>query len=103
MGHKFERGQDEILSCVESVGPTHKNALVLSQQVLPLTWKDDDLGFLSMDFKSFYIQPRFRRVLCRRVNPASSVHASPTGAQRHRRSDVVEAASARVSRLGPND
>ncbi len=29
MGHKFERGQEEILSSVESVGPTHKNALVL--------------------------------------------------------------------------
>ena len=26
---KFERGQEEILSGVESVGPTHKNALVL--------------------------------------------------------------------------
>ncbi len=26
---KFERRQKEILSCVESVGPTHKNALVL--------------------------------------------------------------------------
>ena len=23
----------------------------------PLSWKDDALGFLSMDFKSFYIQP----------------------------------------------
>jgi hypothetical protein len=29
VGHKFEGGQEEILSCVESVGPTHKNALVL--------------------------------------------------------------------------
>jgi hypothetical protein len=45
----------------------------------------------------------FRRGLCRRGSPASSVHTSPTGVQRHRPSDVVEAASARVSRLGPND
>ena len=44
----------------------------------------------------------FRRGLCRRGSPASSVHASPTGAQRHRPSDVVEAASTRVSRLGLN-
>ncbi len=33
---------------------------------------------------------------------SSSVHASPTGAQRHRPSDVVEAASARVAGLDPN-
>ena len=44
----------------------------------------------------------FRRGLCRRGRPASNVHASPTGAQRHRPSDVVEAASARVAGLGPN-
>ena len=29
VGHKFERGQEEILSCVESVGPTDKDALAL--------------------------------------------------------------------------
>ena len=45
----------------------------------------------------------FRRVLCRRGSPTSSLRASPTGDQRHRPSDVVEAVSARVSRLGPND
>ena len=83
-----------------------------------------------MDLKSFYVQPTqgevkdsdgqvkhrsdldellgeyhihgFRRGLCRRGSPASNVHASPTGAQRHRPSDVVEAESGRVSRLGPN-
>jgi hypothetical protein len=48
-------------------------------------------------------ESEFRRGLCRRGRPASSVHASPTGVQRHRTSDVVEVAPARVSRLGPND
>ena len=83
-------------------------------------WKDDDLGYLSMDLKSFYVQPtqgevkdsdgqvNHRRDLDELLGmsttymSASSVHASPTGAQRHRPSDVVETASARVSRLVPN-
>ena len=43
MGHKFKRGQEEILSCVESDFPS--------------SWKDDALGYLSMDLKSFYVQP----------------------------------------------
>jgi hypothetical protein len=33
---------------------------------------------------------------------SSNVHASPTGVQRHRPSDVVEATSVRVSRLVTN-
>ena len=57
VGHKFERGQEEILSCVESVGPTHKDALVLCNKYFPPSWKDDVLGYLSMDLKSFYVQP----------------------------------------------
>ena len=43
------------LHLVSSLLDTH--ALVLSHQVLPLILDSDDaLGFLSMDFKSFYIQ-----------------------------------------------
>ena len=59
MGHKFERGQEEILSCVESVGPTH-NLKILSfcdNKYFPSSWKDDALGYLSMDLKSFFVQP----------------------------------------------
>jgi hypothetical protein len=33
------------------------NNLVLSQQSLSLILEDDSLGFPSMDFKRFYIQP----------------------------------------------
>jgi hypothetical protein len=94
----------------------------------PSSWKDDALGYLSMDLKSFYVQPTqgevkdsdgqvknrtdldellgmstssmgFRGGLCQRGSPASSVHASPVGDQRHRPSDVVEAVSIR---LDPN-
>ena len=39
----------------------------------------------------------FRPVLSR--SPASSLHASATGVQRHRPSDMVEAAPARVARV----
>ena len=29
VGHKFDQGQEEMLSCCDSTGPLHKNALVL--------------------------------------------------------------------------
>ena len=56
MGHKFERGQEEILSCVESVGRT-KMLSFCDNKYFPSSWKDDALGYLSMDLKSFYVYP----------------------------------------------
>jgi hypothetical protein len=102
--------------------PLTKMLSFCDNKYFPSSWKDDDLGYLSMDLKFFYVQPTqaevkdsdgqfkhrsdldellgyeyhihgFRRGLCRRGSPGSSVHASPTGAQRHRPSDVVETSS----------
>jgi hypothetical protein len=63
----------------------------------PSSWKDDALGYLSMDLKSFYVQRTQVEV------KDSDGQVKQTGAQRHRPSDVVEPSSSRVSRLGPND
>jgi hypothetical protein len=68
-------------------------------QVIHRSDLDELLGIstASMDFdvSSFRV--------CRRGSPVSRVHASPTGSQRHRPSDVVKEVSSRVSRLVPND
>ncbi len=65
--------------------PHTKMLSFCDNKYIPSSWKDDILGFLSMEFKSFYIQAthaevndsdgkvnhrsdldRFQRVLCRR-------------------------------------
>ena len=57
MGHKFERGQEEILSCVESAGPTHKNSLVLSvtTSTSPHPGKTMPSGFFQWTSKVSYL------------------------------------------------
>ncbi len=87
MGHKFERGQEEILS--------HTKMLSFCDNKYFPPWKDDDLGYLSMDLKSFYVQ-------------TTQGEVKDSDGQVKYRSDLDEllgmskSASARVSRLVPN-
>jgi hypothetical protein len=53
VGHKFEREQEEILSSL--LDPRTKMLSFCDNKYFP-SWKDDALGYLSMDLKSFYVQ-----------------------------------------------
>jgi hypothetical protein len=83
--------------------PRTKILSFCDNEYFPSCWKDDVLGYLSMDFKSFYIQPTQReandsdgqvkhRSDLDELLGVLRVHASPTGAQRHRPFDVVKTA-----------
>ncbi len=54
----LKRGQEEILSCVETLLDPHTKMLAFcDNKYFPSSLKDDALGYLSMDLKRFYMQP----------------------------------------------
>ncbi len=57
MGHKFDRGQEEFCLVSILLDPHTKTLSFCDNKYFPSSWKDDVLGYLSMDLKSFYIQP----------------------------------------------
>ena len=113
--------------------PHTKMLSFCDNKYFPSSWKDDALGYFSMDLKSFSLQRtqgevkdsdgqvKHRSDLDELLGMSTtsvdfdvaSVEGegqlqtymqvqAPTGSQRHGPSDVVEAASVRVSRLDPN-